>query len=302
MRLDTRSLAFMTAGAVMISFSAVFVKLAHVPPTISAFYRMLIGGSVLIALAMIRREKLWAGGHALSRVLLCSFFIAIDMSLWHRSILFIGPGLATLLANFQVFFIAVIAFIFYKERPGARFLTAVPVAIFGLFLIVGLDWQQSSSNYRLGVGLALLAAFFYTFYLLNLRRSRLIERQLSTMANIGWISLGAALLMGVEAWSVEQVSFVIPDLQSWAALLGLGLVGQVLGWVLISKGMGGLDASVGGLILLLQPALAFIWDLLFFQRPTTWIEGVGVVITLGAIYLGSTRKKKKEKKTATAEA
>jgi drug/metabolite transporter (DMT)-like permease len=40
------------------------------------------------------------------------------------------------------------------------------------------------------------------------------------------------------------------------------------------------------LILLLQPALAFVWDVLFFQRPTTLVNWLGVMLALAAIYLG----------------
>jgi len=87
-------------------------------------------------------------------------------------------------------------------------------------------------------------------------------------------------------------SFAIPDAQSWFSLVGLGIMGQVLGWVLISKGLPDLNASVVGLVLLVQPSLAFVWDILFFGRPTTSIEIVGALIALGAIYLGSVSGKK----------
>jgi drug/metabolite transporter (DMT)-like permease len=35
-----------------------------------------------------------------------------------------------------------------------------------------------------------------------------------------------------------------------------------------------------------QPALAFVWDVLFFQRPTTLVNWLGVMVALAAIYLG----------------
>jgi drug/metabolite transporter (DMT)-like permease len=46
--------------------------------------------------------------------------------------------------------------------------------------------------------------------------------------------------------------------------------------------------SLTGFILLLQPALSFIWDVLFFSRPTNLINWLGVIITLVAIYMGVT--------------
>ncbi len=46
-------------GATMISFSAVFVKLAHVGPTVAGFYRMFFGGLILVFLALLGRQRLW---------------------------------------------------------------------------------------------------------------------------------------------------------------------------------------------------------------------------------------------------
>jgi len=90
---------------------------------------------------------------------------------------------------------------------------------------------------------------------------------------------------------VINESFVIPDVQSWFALVGYGLFPQVLGWVLISKGLPKIEASRAGLILLLQPTFAFVWDILFFSRATTLLELLGALIALFAIYLGVTEKK-----------
>jgi drug/metabolite transporter (DMT)-like permease len=40
----------------------------------------------------------------------------------------------------------------------------------------------------------------------------------------------------------------------------------------------------------LQPALAFVWDMLFFSRPTEGREVVGVLLILSAIYVGTYRR------------
>jgi drug/metabolite transporter (DMT)-like permease len=92
---------------------------------------------------------------------------------------------------------------------------------------------------------------------------------------------------------VEGASFAIPDSQTWIVLVAYGICGQVLGWVLITRGLKGLTAAHIGLILLLQPTLSFAWDLLFFNRPTLLVEVVGAAIALAAIYLGNTRALKK---------
>ena len=59
---------------------------------------------------------------------------AADLWLWHRSILLVGPGLSTLLANTQVFFMALAGVWFYRERIGPRFVAGITLAFAGLWL------------------------------------------------------------------------------------------------------------------------------------------------------------------------
>ena len=84
-------------------------------------------------------------------------------------------------------------------------------------------------------------------------------------------------------------TFKIPDIQTFFALMALGLFSQVIGWILITNALPKIQASLFGFILLLQPALAFVWDVLFFQRPTSLINWIGVFIVLIAIYCGSVK-------------
>jgi drug/metabolite transporter (DMT)-like permease len=95
------SLAAMALGAVLISTSAVFVKWVHVGPTASAFWRM--GLAAVLLLAWLVRPSLRAGWKPQARVtgllLIASVFFALDLWMWHRSILYVGVGLATLLGN-----------------------------------------------------------------------------------------------------------------------------------------------------------------------------------------------------------
>lgn len=289
-----QALGYIIFGAAMVSFTSVFVELANVGPTVSAFYRMLFGGGILLLITLIRRDRLWFGIKSLAIPFLCAFLFSLDLFFWHRSINFVGPGLATILGNMQVFFVAVLAVWLLKEKLGWRLIVAIPFAVVGLFLIVRTGWGQQGGDVKMGVLYGLLTALSYALYILVLRRSQSEEqkRRYSLFANMAWISLMSAAMLGVTVWIEPKAHFAIPDLQSWAALIGLGIMGQVLGWVCISKGLPRVDASVAGLALLLQPALAFIWDIWFFNRSTTGLEYLGAGIVLTAIYLGSSKKKK----------
>ena len=60
---------------------------------------------------------------------------------------------------------------------------------------------------------------------------------------------------------------------------------------MITSAMKTITATAASLILLLQPALSFLWDILLFKRPTGGYEYLGVALILLAIYFGSLRKK-----------
>lgn len=277
------------AGAVMISFSAVFVKLVTVPPTASAFYRMLFGGLILAAIVLWRRERLRLSPVTMLLLLLAAVCFALDLSLWHRSILYVGPGVATLLANFQVFVLAAAGVLVFRERLTRWQLVSIPLAVLGLALLVGVDWTHLSSGYQRGVIFGLITACCYAGYILSLRRTRVAETSGSSFATIALISLAAAVLLAAEML-VQGESFAIPNFANAGWLVAYGVFGQVLGWVLISNGIHRVRASQVGLILLLQPLCAFVWDALFFGRRFTAVELAGAVLALAAIYLGSVRR------------
>jgi len=277
-------------GAVLISFSGVYVKFAHVSPTVSGFYRTFFGGICLVLIVVLKKEKVWDGLGTFFLSLLCGLFFALDLFVWHKSVLYIGPGLSTILANFQVFFLAIVGITFLGEEKSAKLFLSVLMAIIGLFLIVGIKWRILDHDYRIGILLGLLTAIFYTLYLLSLKSIQTNKNRLSPFANLSIISISSALIL-LFILLIEGNSLLIPDTQSYLSLLAYGIFSQVLGWVLISKGMPKLDISIVGLILLLQPTLAFIWDILIFNHKTTIIGVIGVIITLTAIYLGSTRNR-----------
>jgi drug/metabolite transporter (DMT)-like permease len=286
-----RAMLQLTLGATLISFSPVFVKLAQVGPTTSAFYRMLFGGVILLAILLVRRERVWAGWGALGLALVAGIFFALDLSLFHQSILFVGPGLSTLLGNFQVFFLAAFGILVYRERPGWLYLLSLPLAVAGIYLIVGGDWQGLSAQFKIGILLSLGGALCYATYLLLMGRPQARAGALSPLANLTIICWITIPILGGGSFLQGQ-SLALPDLRTGGLLLAYAAGSQVLGWWLISSGLPYLDASRAGLLLLLQPALAFLWDILFFQRPTTIVEGVGAAMTMGAIYLGTMGRSK----------
>jgi drug/metabolite transporter (DMT)-like permease len=279
----------MLAGACLISTNSILVKWAHVAPSVSAFYRMLFGGLMLVALLAWQRRFAAPSARQLAWGLLPALAFAIDLFLWHRSIFYVGPGLATLLANFQVFLMALAGVLLFRERLGPAFLGGLALAFAGLWLLVGREWAGFTGTYRLGVVYGVLTGVAYAAYMLTLRRTQLVEPRATPEQLLCFVSLlCAGILFAVVL--AEGDSLRIPDLQSWGALLGVALTGQVLGWVLIARAMPHLPTSLVGLLLLLQPSLSFVFDVLLFARPTVAFDWLGLGLSLVGIFVASQSK------------
>jgi drug/metabolite transporter (DMT)-like permease len=180
-------------------------------------------------------------------------------------------------------------------------------------MIVGVNWSALEPSYRVGVYYGLAAAVFYAAYILSLRKLQAEQMGAPPFFVLVMVSLSTAVFLAAEVVHSND-SFQIPDLQSlfslaalgllshalgWIliasalpnfSLAALGLLSHALGWILIASALPKIRTSFSGLILLLEPALAFVWDVLFFQRPTSLVNWLGVLIALAAIYLGMARK------------
>lgn len=275
-------------GATMISFSAPFVRLADVAPSVSGFYRVFFGAIILLVWLSMSKRTSWRRGWPGS-VLLAIFF-ALDLWFWHRSIIYVSPGIATLLANLQVLVLGAVGVLWFRESAGWRFAIGVTVSLGGLWLLLGQGWQQLSDRYQSGVVYGLLTALAYAVYLLYMRRTQQRE-SLGPVERLFQVSLCCAVILGAAALA-EGETLLIPTVQSAVYLVLIALLCQVLGLVLITRGLPGLAASVAGLLLLLQPALSMLWDLLFFQLSISQLQTTGVMLTLLGIYLGASIKQR----------
>ena len=282
--------AHILTGAVFISFSSIWVAWSQVDPMVSAFYRVFFGTLFLLIYSLQTRAIRPISRKTIAYCALCGLCFAGDLYCWHLSILYVGPGLATILGNFQVFLLTFISVLFFGQQLRLVFILALLLAFFGLFLIIGINWETLTDDYRLGVFFGLITALFYACFILSLRKIQVLEPGISFIYTLLLISIATAVILGPLVW-LSGKSFVIPSTISLLSLACLGLFSQTIGWAFIARSLPNLLPSIAGLILLLQPALAFLWDVLIFARPTSLIQWVGVGVVLAAIYLGATSTK-----------
>ncbi len=278
-------------GAFLISFSSVFVKLVHVGPTTALFFRFLFGGSTLFITAFIIKIPLFRDLRSFLFAALAGFLFTLDLFFWHRSILYVGPGLSTILANFQVFILTLIGIIFMGERLRFRFIVSVILAFSGLILLTDLNFNSMPPLYLRGIIYGLLTACCYAGITLTIQKSQRLPKKLDPVSNMAWLCFFGSLFgsLGVAA---SGETFIIPDMESLLILMAYGIICSGIGWFFITKGLPKVSISMAGLSLILQPAFAFTWDILFFEKPVTTLNILGAAISITAIYVGVVSRSK----------
>jgi drug/metabolite transporter (DMT)-like permease len=278
-------------GAIAISFASVFVEGVDrhdLGPTGIALHRAGIGAIVLAVLALVRRERLRPSAPALRWAALAGALFAADLWVWHRSILRVGGGLATILGNTQVFWVAAAGAFLLHERIGARLVGAAVLALAGIALATGALGGAARAD-AAGIAFGLATGVFYAAYVLSVRRAQRLPDRLSPLAFMTWTSVACAatsgalaLLDGGRVWPARATT--------WASVTGLAVVGQGLGWVTLSTFVPRVPVARAGLLLLLQPAFAVVWAAAFFGHALRPAQALGCGLALAAIYLGATAR------------
>lgn len=273
-------------GVLIISFSAIFVRLAAVSPDTAAFFRCLYALPVLLALwlALGRSQDKPARSTKLQAMAIASgIFLGIDFAVWHRAIEWIGAGLATVLGNTQVIYVGLAAWALHGERPRRSMFVGIPLAFVGMALVTGLGRDDAyGENPLRGVFFGILTGITYAIFLLLFRRS---TRDESTpfaaffVSTLG--SLVATAAIGLPLGHLE-LAFHWPA-HGW--LLALALGSQVAGWLLIAYALPRLPAVETSILLLLQPMATVLWAFLLFGEDLSIVQWSGVALLLSGVAL-----------------
>ena len=224
-------------GAACISSSAILVTLGRTDAVSTAFFRCALALPVLVPLAVVEQRRL--GRRSLrSRVSagIAGLFLAADLVLWNHAIADVGAGIATVLGNLQILFVAAFAWLVLHERPHRRLLVMLPVVLTGVMLVSGMlgGHRGSGLHPAAGVAFGVATSAAYACYLLILRgaagQSQHVAGQLADAtagAVIGALAIGLAV-------GGLQFDVPWPDLR-W--LLALALISQSAGWLLITSSL-----------------------------------------------------------------
>jgi drug/metabolite transporter (DMT)-like permease len=204
-------------------------QLGVVPPVWSVSYRFLIAGVTMMAIARIAGMSLGIGrAHGLAALLGLLQFV-LNYNFVYASELHITSGLAAVVFALLVVPNALLAWLFFGEKVGARFMLGSAVAMAGVGLLFLQEIRSSptpTAEVLAGLGLALAAVLAASVSNVMQLAGGMKSRPVGPM--LGWAMLYGGLMDAAFAWASHGAPVFETRLSYWLELVYLGVIASAL--------------------------------------------------------------------------
>lgn len=268
-------------GVLSLSLSAMFVRWADAPGPITGFYRLFFSALILTPFFIQRQRRENAiPREVLIFPVLAGIFTACDFAFWNSSLAFTTAANATLLGNTAPLWVALGAWLIFREKLTRVFWLGLALALAGAVLIMGSDFLLHP---RLGIGdlMASTAAIFYASYMLSTQRGR----QYIDPFRYTWLVGIAASIALLTINLLLGNAFTGYDARTWLVFLGTAIISQTIGYISISYALGHLPARVVSPTLIGQPIMTTILAIPLLSEVPNLIQVLGGVVALAGIYI-----------------
>ena len=275
-------------GAVVLGWSAIFVRFSEIGPIATAMHRMALALPVFWLWMVVGHrndQTTTAAGLPQNKrdiwlVILSGVFFAADLTAWNWSIHLTTAANATLFGNSAPVFVALAAFVLFGERVTQTFLGGLLLALVGAAILMSQSFSVSTET-LLGDILGIATGVFYAGYILTVSR---VRQRVSTAATMAIGGLTAAVLLAIAAAFTEDQ--LVPDtMTGWLWLFALAYLCQLGGQSLLAMSLAYLPASFGAVALLVQPIVTALVGWWLLAEAVTVVKAVGMVTILAGIWL-----------------
>jgi drug/metabolite transporter (DMT)-like permease len=264
-----------------IAWSAILVRWAGVPGAVSAFYRVLIAGVVLVIWRGLRGGSRTVTPRAAWIAVAGGVFFALDLALWNTAVLKTEAAVASILGNNTPIFVGILTWVVLRRRPRRSFWIGLALSLSGCLLIMSANLQRGGTTAGSLAGdlLALIASVFFAAYLIVTERVRQSMDTLTFNALAISGSIGALLVIAF----VLRLPLAGFTPRTWAALVALGLVSQLMAYYALVYALGHLPATIMSVGLLAQVPCTAALAWLLLGEPLSAIQMLGGAVVLAGI-------------------
>ncbi|GAB4574900.1 MAG: DMT family transporter [Anaerolineae bacterium] len=265
-------------------FTGIFAHMADAPGMVVATWRVAIA-ALALAVPFLRQppEARRLNREGVRRVLIGGTIFPISLAGFHIALDHTSAANATFLGNIAPIWVGLITLVFLKERLPRLFWPGVGVAMIGAALIVFGD--TGLTGIRAGDLIVLANSTVWAVYQVYTGQAR---ATISTLTWVWWIMVISSAYMIPITQLMGYPLFGYDNGTVWA-MLGAGIVSQVLGFMGYNYALGRIQAARVSVINMGQPVVTAIFAYLLLGEPFGGLRLMGGGLVLGGIYLVNQR-------------
>ena len=247
------------------------------------------GSTPLVAIrlglgAVILLPFLWRERHAFDRrlwprlALIGAINSAIPFLLFAWAAQRAPAGIGAITNSMAVLFTALVAFMFYGEKIGARRAVALVAGFVGVIVLA--NGKVAGASIGLPVAAGTFAAFLYGV------GGNLVKRHLAGLpaTAVAAATLGCAALMTVP-FAIAQWPQHAVSAKSWGAVAMLGVLCTGIAFVMFYRLIARIGASRAATTTYLVPLFGVAWAWLLLDEPLTMTMAIAGTLILGSVVL-----------------
>ena len=282
-------LPYLALGVTILSlgFAAFFVRWANAPAPVFGFYRL--GIATLILTPFYVRHTFQTPRNPATTPLRLGIVIlpvlaglgsALDHFVWNTSLKYTSAANATLLGNTAPLWVALAAWLFFRERTKGLFWLGLALAMGGAVAVLSNDFLRHPV---IGWGdvLALATGVFYAAFFLFSQRSR---QHFDTLSHVWICSLSSTLVLLILSLATgSALTGYSPT--TYLIFLAAALLPQLTGYLAMGYALGHLPASIVSPTMLGQPVLTALLAIPLLGETLQPVQWIGGLVVIAGIYL-----------------
>lgn len=225
-------------------------------------------------------------GAAVFSIILFNFSYYKTMSLTSLSV-------AAVLLYTAPFFVVIISAFLFEERLNVKKVCALFVAFVGCLFVSGIFDSQNRITLA-AIIFGLLTGFGYALYTIFSRI--LIDKGYDTFTITFYTFLFSAILCLPLINISSTFSVMFSSKTALFTIVLMALFNTVIPYILYTKGLLGVEASVAPIIATLEPVVATVTGIIVYSEKLTFSGALGIVLVLGSVVILNLKVNKNENK------
>lgn len=243
------------------------------------FYRYAIATLILGVIMAIRKEGFYLKFQEIPMMIGLGIVFALSSVLLFESYQYMDVGLASTLLFIEPVFIAIMLWLFFKERVSMMTIVSIALCLCGVVFLC--NPGVGAHVTAVGVILVILSSLSYAIYMVMVNKSRL--QRLS-----GFTLTFYSLLFGITVFMIQLNFFTelqpIPsDPIAWTCSIGLSIFPTIVSLMTVAVSIHYVGSVAVSILGALEPIAGLLFGVLLFGEVLTVRAVTGIILIISAV-------------------